>query len=45
VTAGAETVRAVVELIYADVDPALWSAAEWSVAATLEYLGHPTAKR
>jgi glyoxylase-like metal-dependent hydrolase (beta-lactamase superfamily II) len=30
--------RQVVELVYADVDRALWPAAEWSVRAQLEYL-------
>ena len=30
--------RRVVELVYADVDRALWPAAEWSVRAQLEYL-------
>ena len=30
--------RQVVELVYADVDTALWPAAEWSVAAQLRYL-------
>lgn len=35
---GATTVRAVVELVYADVDRVLWPAAELSVAAQLEYL-------
>jgi hypothetical protein len=28
----------VVEVVYADVDRALWPAAEWSVGAQLEYL-------
>lgn len=32
------TPRQVVEIVYADVDPALWPAAEWSVRAQLEYL-------
>jgi hypothetical protein len=32
------TARQVVELVYADVDPALWPAAEWSVRAQLDYL-------
>jgi glyoxylase-like metal-dependent hydrolase (beta-lactamase superfamily II) len=32
------TPRAVVELVYADVDPVLWPAAEWSVRAQLDYL-------
>ena len=35
---GAPTARQVVELVYADVDRALWPAAEWSVRAQLEYL-------
>ncbi|MQA63050.1 MAG: MBL fold metallo-hydrolase [Actinophytocola sp.] len=30
--------REIVELVYADVDPALWGAAEFSVRAQLEYL-------
>jgi glyoxylase-like metal-dependent hydrolase (beta-lactamase superfamily II) len=30
--------RQVVEVVYADVDRALWPAAEWSVRAQLEYL-------
>jgi glyoxylase-like metal-dependent hydrolase (beta-lactamase superfamily II) len=33
------TPRQVVELVYADVDPALWPAAELSVRAQLRYLG------
>ena len=36
--AGAETARDVVEVVYADVDPILWGAAELSVAAQVEYL-------
>ncbi|WP_232835420.1 MBL fold metallo-hydrolase [Actinocorallia populi] len=36
--AGAETPREVVEIVYADVDKALWPAAEWSVQAQIEYL-------
>jgi glyoxylase-like metal-dependent hydrolase (beta-lactamase superfamily II) len=36
--AGAGTPRRVVETVYADVDPALWPAAEWSVRAQLAYL-------
>ena len=36
---GAEvTARQVVEVVYADVDPAVWPAAEWSVQAQLAYL-------
>jgi glyoxylase-like metal-dependent hydrolase (beta-lactamase superfamily II) len=38
VAAGAETARAVVEQVYADVDPVLWPAAELSVRAQLDYL-------
>ncbi len=33
--------RAVVEVVYADVDPVLWGAAELSVRAQLAYLGRP----
>ncbi|GAC1329070.1 MAG: MBL fold metallo-hydrolase [Mycobacteriales bacterium] len=36
--AGASTPRAVVERVYADVDPVLWPAAELSVRAQLEFL-------
>lgn len=45
VAAGAVSARDVVEVVYADVDPALWPAAELSVAAQLDYLadeGHAT---
>lgn len=38
VEGGATTAREVVELVYQDVDEALWPAAELSVAAQLEYL-------
>ena len=38
VAAGAGTPRAVVETVYADVDPALWPAAELSVRAQLAHL-------
>jgi glyoxylase-like metal-dependent hydrolase (beta-lactamase superfamily II) len=41
VAAGARGARAVVEVVYADVDPVLWPAAQWSVRAQLEYLGLP----
>jgi glyoxylase-like metal-dependent hydrolase (beta-lactamase superfamily II) len=34
----AATARQVVELVYADVDPALWPAAEWSVQAQIRHL-------
>ena len=36
--AGARTPADVVAVVYADVDPALWPAAEWSVQAQLAYL-------
>lgn len=35
---GASSAREVVEIVYADVDPVLWDAAEMSVRAQLEYL-------
>ncbi|MFC6884989.1 MULTISPECIES: MBL fold metallo-hydrolase [Actinomadura] len=38
VAGGARTAREVVEIVYADVDPALWPAAEWSVQSQLDYL-------
>jgi len=38
VAAGATTAKQVVEQVYADVDKALWPAAEWSVQAQLDYL-------
>lgn len=38
VHAGAKTAREVVERVYADVDRALWGAAEWSVRAQLDLL-------
>ncbi|WP_232248094.1 MBL fold metallo-hydrolase [Streptacidiphilus rugosus] len=38
VAAGARTPAEVVATVYADVDRALWPAAEWSVRAQLEYL-------
>ncbi|HWV25850.1 MAG TPA: MBL fold metallo-hydrolase [Aeromicrobium sp.] len=38
VAAGATTAREVVEVVYADVDPVLWGAAELSVAAQLDHL-------
>jgi glyoxylase-like metal-dependent hydrolase (beta-lactamase superfamily II) len=41
VAGGASTARQVVEVVYADVDPVLWPAAELSVRAQLEYLGRP----
>lgn len=40
VAAGAVTARDVVEQVYADVDQILWDAAELSVRAQLEFLGH-----
>jgi len=39
VAAGAREPQAVVEVVYADVDRALWPAAELSVRAQLAYLG------
>ncbi|MEZ5191810.1 MAG: hypothetical protein R2734_04400 [Nocardioides sp.] len=36
--AGGTLPRAVVEIVYADVDPVLWGAAELSVRAQLAYL-------
>lgn len=42
--AGATTSRQVVETVYADVDRALWPAAELSVLAQMEYLGYPTGR-
>jgi glyoxylase-like metal-dependent hydrolase (beta-lactamase superfamily II) len=41
VEAGAGTAREVVEVVYADVDRALWPAAELSVRAQLAHLGRP----
>jgi glyoxylase-like metal-dependent hydrolase (beta-lactamase superfamily II) len=38
VAAGASSPRAVVEVVYADVDPVLWDAAELSVRAQLAFL-------
>lgn len=38
---GARTARDVVEVVYADVDRALWPAAESTVEATLAYLRAP----
>jgi len=35
------TPRQIVELVYADVDKALWGPAEWSVRAQLDYLRGP----
>jgi len=32
------TARQVVEVVYADVDQALWPAAEWSVRAQLRFV-------
>jgi glyoxylase-like metal-dependent hydrolase (beta-lactamase superfamily II) len=36
--AGARTPAEIVEIVYADVDRAVWPAAEWSVRAQLDYL-------
>lgn len=41
VAAGARTAREVVEVVYADVDPVLWFAAELSVRAQLDFLRLP----
>ena len=38
--AGEDVARAVVERVYADVDPVLWGAAELSVRAQIDYLAH-----
>jgi glyoxylase-like metal-dependent hydrolase (beta-lactamase superfamily II) len=38
VNVGARTAREIVEIVYADVDPTLWPAAELSVRAQLAYL-------
>ena len=35
---GAQTAREVTEIVYADVDPSMWGAADRTVEATLEYL-------
>jgi len=39
VEAGFRTPTDIVAHVYADVDRALWPAAEWSVRAQLDYLG------
>jgi hypothetical protein len=36
--AGAKTLAEIVAMIYTDVDPSVWPAAEWSVRAQLDYL-------
>ena len=36
--AGAKTPAEIVAMIYTDVDPSVWPAAEWSVRAQLDYL-------
>jgi glyoxylase-like metal-dependent hydrolase (beta-lactamase superfamily II) len=38
VAAGAKTPAEIVAMIYTDVDPSVWPAAEWSVQAQLDYL-------
>jgi glyoxylase-like metal-dependent hydrolase (beta-lactamase superfamily II) len=38
IASGARTPEEVVEVVYADVDRSLWTAAEWSVRAQLSYL-------
>ncbi|HEU4421640.1 MAG TPA: MBL fold metallo-hydrolase [Pilimelia sp.] len=45
VAAGATTPAEVVERVYADVDRALWPAAEWSVRAQLDYLNREPSNR
>jgi len=45
VAAGAVTPAQVVERVYADVDRALWPAAEWSVRAQLGYLARESRSR
>jgi glyoxylase-like metal-dependent hydrolase (beta-lactamase superfamily II) len=40
VAAGADTAEAVVAAVYADVDPGVRFAAEWSVRSQLDYLAH-----
>jgi len=40
-SAGCRTAQEIVQRVYADVDPILWSAAEWSVRAQLDYLRTP----
>jgi glyoxylase-like metal-dependent hydrolase (beta-lactamase superfamily II) len=40
ISEGARSAQEVVAKVYADVDPSLWPAAEWSVRAQLAYLGH-----
>jgi glyoxylase-like metal-dependent hydrolase (beta-lactamase superfamily II) len=42
IAAGADTARAVVEIVYADVDRAVWPAAELTVRAQLAYLDAET---
>ena len=39
--AGATTPAEIVAMIYTDVDPSVWPAAEWSVRAQLDYLTRP----
>jgi glyoxylase-like metal-dependent hydrolase (beta-lactamase superfamily II) len=39
--AGAKTPAEIVAMIYTDVDPSVWPAAEWSVRAQLDYLADP----
>jgi glyoxylase-like metal-dependent hydrolase (beta-lactamase superfamily II) len=41
--AGARTPAEIVAMIYTDVDPSVWPAAEWSVRAQLDYLAEPEA--
>ena len=39
---GADDAKDVVRIVYADVDPTLWPAAERSVRAQIDYLGRPS---
>ena len=41
--AGAKTPAEIVAMIYTDVDPSVWPAAEWSVRAQLDYLAEAEA--
>jgi glyoxylase-like metal-dependent hydrolase (beta-lactamase superfamily II) len=43
IAAGARTPAEIVAMIYTDVDPSLWPAAEWSVRAQLDYLAGDSA--
>ncbi len=43
--AGAKTPAEIVAMIYIDVDPSVWPAAEWSVRAQLDYLAAETGEK